>query len=475
MRPVAISVLLLAALAGLAVVPMAAAAPPTQPCNGTIGGGPTIGPVTVFVSPPCYEVEVHTMSCPVSPETHREVRVGTVAVRVYSCAAVEAASAPPCTCPPPPRCNPITTVGPLAEIVSVTVTSSCRVVVEVLPRLVACSDPLDGRKSVSVGQLTVTLPCGQVDQCEIECYPMSASTPKYLPVCIEREVQQGAVRAGYSTCYDEFVEVVDCGSGGAQRIRYANDLGPAYVRVDYCLPHSPPPSAAASNPGPCGTATSGYKCPAPVPLCSGVKDPIEGPVDVDISSTCRVLVTVDAMDCVQEGRPITYTAGPATVSAETCSAPTSATAVEAPPCTCPPPQPLCQPVTRALADNQYYSISDSCDVTVTLEAYCGLQGTEQHQLKASKLTVNYQTCQAPPQQAAMADPFPTCVRECSPLPSEACELRDATPSPLLHPLWGYDCTLDVHTACTGGASGSKDARIGFVDVSIAQCSGPDWS
>ena len=44
--------------------------------------------------------------------------------------------------------------------------------------------------------------------------------------------------------------MMGCSSGGAQGVHAYKDLGPAYVRVDYCLPHSPPPglSAPASNP-----------------------------------------------------------------------------------------------------------------------------------------------------------------------------------------------------------------------------------
>lgn len=63
----------------------------------------------------------------------------------------------------------------------------------------------------------------------------------YPPVCIERNVEQGPVSAHVGQCGDQSVHVVDCGSGGAQRIRYSNDVGPANVLVDYCLPHGPPP------------------------------------------------------------------------------------------------------------------------------------------------------------------------------------------------------------------------------------------
>lgn len=189
MRPLAISALLVVMLAGLAITPMAQAAPPQPSCNGTIGGTQTIGPVTVFASPPCYEISIDPeMSCPLAPAEWTEARVGNVVVRVKTCGEVEdgsqAAAAPPCTCPPPPYCRtPITTTGPLANIVSVTLTSDCRIIVEVLP-IIACADPLDGRKAVTQGRVMVILPCGQIDSCEppFECYPTAAASAEVPPI-----------------------------------------------------------------------------------------------------------------------------------------------------------------------------------------------------------------------------------------------------------------------------------------------------
>ena len=63
----------------------------------------------------------------------------------------------------------------------------------------------------------------------------------YPPVCIERNVEYGPVTAHVGQCGDQSVNVVDCSGGGAQRVRYSNDVGPANVLVDYCLPHGPPP------------------------------------------------------------------------------------------------------------------------------------------------------------------------------------------------------------------------------------------
>ena len=63
----------------------------------------------------------------------------------------------------------------------------------------------------------------------------------YPPVCIERNVQQGPVSAHVGQCDDQYVHVEDCSGGGAQRIEYSKDFGPANVVIDYCLPHGPPP------------------------------------------------------------------------------------------------------------------------------------------------------------------------------------------------------------------------------------------
>lgn len=72
----------------------------------------------------------------------------------------------------------------------------------------------------------------------VSLVPQAAAYP---PVCIERNVEHGPVSAHVGQCGDQSVHVVDCSGGGAQRIHYSNDLGPASVLVDYCLPHAPPP------------------------------------------------------------------------------------------------------------------------------------------------------------------------------------------------------------------------------------------
>src|SRR5688572_32892181 len=102
MRAVSIPALLLLALAGLSIVPEAAAAPPEPPCNGTFAVTKTVGPVTVFASPPCYTVSVDP-GC-VFDHWYSQ-SVGRVTVRVNVCEGptpppTAASSQPPCTCPP---------------------------------------------------------------------------------------------------------------------------------------------------------------------------------------------------------------------------------------------------------------------------------------------------------------------------------------------------------------------------------------
>lgn len=84
MRPVAILSVLLALLVGLALTPNSAAAPPSEPCNGTFGKHYDVGPATLFVSPPCYTVELEAMSCPLAG-SWKQVQVDSVTVRYYTC------------------------------------------------------------------------------------------------------------------------------------------------------------------------------------------------------------------------------------------------------------------------------------------------------------------------------------------------------------------------------------------------------
>jgi hypothetical protein len=621
MRLLAITTFLLLALAGLALVPAGSAAPPQPPCNGTIAATKTVGPVTVFASPPCYTVSIDAMSCPIAGSWKDVAHVQQVTVRAYTCdspdptADASAAQVPPCACPPPPpppRCVGFDTVGVIAQVVRLTGDESCNITVYVLPLVACAGDPLDGSKSITYGKVTVVLPCGQIDYCEapFDCPPASAHVPPALaicntpdlcndagcpypvgadggmdlragpvsvhndcgpqdlcsgpfrctspigptgaasipPVCIEREASTGVAKAGVDSCRQD--HETTC-TASPQRIHRYEEVagGLAYAQVDFCLPHMPPPSpSTASNPGPCGVGPQ--RCPAPVPLCSGISGRVDDaeaavsgvPVGVGVSSGCHAdLYLPPLTGCTWSGsyKP-EASEGPVTVWAWSCDPETSAASASAatlpvqvhpvvstdpvhvdlyvkadvvdciwgedynptpvgpaltvwvwgcrppypppqdastaPPCICPPPKPLCYDLNRAVAWGDIVRVDDYCNAFVTLDAYCGLQGTpENHYQNVSKVHVRYQTCQGPPPASAgLANPFPTCVRECSPLPDQACALRDATPSTLQHPLWGYDCTLDVETSCVEGSDGATEANVGFVHVSLAHCSGgPD--
>lgn len=154
------------------------------------------------------------------------------------------------------------------------------------------------------------------------------------------------------------------------------------------------------------------------------------------------------------------------------------------PCDPPPYQPP-TPDCRKVPDREpLVVVTEDCDIIVTADLFSCPFGRDWFTTTYGPLTVTYAVCRQPVEEQSMADPFPTCVTEpCGPslprVPDVACLLKENTPATLLHPLWGYsttECVLYAHTACTGGASGSYDRRVAFIDVSVAKCSGgPAWS
>lgn len=526
MRPVAIVALLLASLAGLAFVPASAAVPPAPDCNGTVGGGPTVGPVSVFVSPPCYVVSVDPgMGCPVSTSSwHPIVSAQGIVVRVKACdppadaADSSSAQAQPCTCPPP-QCAPISTVGPVAGVVSVSVSGTCNVRVDLLTA-VACASPLDERTSVTQGRVTATAPCEpKVDPCEppLDCYPEASAvgTTFWLPVCIERELLVGPVGAGFDQCRGDH-ETFPCFS--PQRIHHYEQVGPVWVQVHVCFPHSPPPTLGASAaaieppvPPVCGPdmLCQGPECPS-----ESVASEVDHHNSVTVNADCTVdIVTGYGQICVGAwtGHD-TYVVGPVTWDRYYCRPPgggpvldlTAGSAAAAPPrpCgaadptqRCPAPVPLCSGVQDfpPLVDVSY-----NCHVTVDTTALVACVFGHDESRTVGPLTVKYTvcegpcgaaTCPPPAATSAMADPFPTCVRECSPIPNGGCELQAATPTtvgPTMLPfnpqqaVWGGDCDIDVEPigACAPPSGTTKEFRALFLHVTLLLCGGsppPVWS
>jgi hypothetical protein len=367
---------------------------------------------------------------------------------------------------------------------------------------------------------------------------VTPQTAAYLPVCLERNVQEGPLTAHVGQCDPQYAEADLCPSWGSPERHIRQDVTDprvAYVDVEWCTPHGPPASSSTSDTGPCGF--SQQRCPAPhypdlgellSPACTTDLCPAFPPepapmkcpsqtvaTNVDhqnsltLDSDCTLhLVTGKGQICVgawsgYEDRQV----GPLRWERYYCEFPggdpvcclataSDAEALEqAPPCTCPPPRPLCYEVNRAIAWNEHYSLSDNCRVTVTVdEAECGLQGYEWTNTTVGVLTLNYRHCQAPPQQlagsdTAMADPFPTCVRECTPPVLDGCRLRAATPTtvgPFLLPanpqqmVWGSDCDIDVDPigACAPPSGKTYEADILFLDVRLLVCDGgigDDWS
>jgi hypothetical protein len=288
--------------------------------------------------------------------------------------------------------------------------------------------------------------------------PAVAAIP---PVCIERDVQQGPIGAGYSTCYDEYVEVVNCPTGAPQGVHYYNDLGPAYVRVDYCLPHMPPPSASAAS---------------AAPDCSKVPDVGTSQNGVVTSDDCKVLVSVDVLHCPFGERWVTNQHGPLTVRHTVCREPYPPggdMAAAAPAC----PQRTEEPVFGLMV----HTFSD-CTARIDYKGYdcvwnCGWTTV----LQGPPVTIRVWQQQDGSASTMAADPFPTCIRECFPLP-DGCDLRDATPTavgpaaPWFNPrqaVWGNDCTADVEPvgACAPPSGSTIDREVGFVRVVLLVCDG----
>lgn len=324
MRVVAVPALLLLALAGLALVPDAAAAPPEPPCNGTIGASKTLGPVTVFASPPCYTVSVDP-GC-VYDHWYRQT-VQRITVEANVCKGptpppTGASSAPPCTCPPP-QCTPIETVGPLAGVARVSVSGTCDVRVDLL-RIVACTEPLDGTWVFTRGRVTVTAPCKpDFDPCEppFECYPQS--TARAPPVCIWKEVAAGPVKAGFDQCQESH-ETDTCSNGSPQRIHRYEQVGPVYAQVHFCFPHSPPPGLGAAAevqpPDPCGPTAlcQGPECPAADVSTTDLLAYLGPHASASLSRDCHASAEERGLRCSIGTADVERTIGPLTVGADLC-------------------------------------------------------------------------------------------------------------------------------------------------------------
>jgi hypothetical protein len=248
--------------------------------------------------------------------------------------------------------------------------------------------------------------------------PPTAAIP---PVCLERNVQEGPLTAHVGQCDPQYAEVDLCPSWGSPERHIHQDIvGPqvGYVDVEWCAPHSPPPSVPASNPGPCGV--SQQRCPAPhYPEVECPPQTVGTNVDhqnsLTLSGDCSLhLVTGKGQICVgawsgYEDRQV----GPLRWERYYCEFPGG---------------------------------SPLCCLTTT----------------------------------AMADPFPTCVRECTPPILDGCDLRAATPTtvgPLpLNPqqaVWGSDCDVDVEPigACAPPSGRTIDAEVLFLDISLLVCGG----
>jgi hypothetical protein len=234
--------------------------------------------------------------------------------------------------------------------------------------------------------------------------------PNEPPTCKPSERDLGSVRLTVSEdCSVDLVtgEGINCVGPWINKDEYR--AGPVHWTSYSCGSPGGDPLCCVSSAASASQQIPPCQC-YPAPLCEPINQLIasgDGPVTFTLSDTCHPTVTVDVtkvVDCVY-GTHKTVVAGPLSVTYPTCSSPCGGgldycppvedvgTPQAIPPCTCPPPPPLCYQVVRALAASPYYSIDDYCNVTVTYSLDCGLWGApEYHHIHEAKLTVDVQTC-----------------------------------------------------------------------------------
>lgn len=152
----------------------------------------------------------------------------------------------------------------------------------------------------------------------------------------------------------------------------------------------------------------------------------------------------------------------------------------------------CPPMVRCTTSTSHVGVfqvdrSRSCHLTLTQDPL-PCEGTRHEWTTVGPVTVGRSYCGPGIDTAAASiDPFPTCIRECFPVPNEPCELREKTPTtvgPLAIPfnpqdfVWGNDCTIDVEPAyeCVGGWGSDHGVAAAFVEVTVRLCGQPlvDW-
>jgi len=448
--------------------------------------------------------------------------------------------------PPPcqycdPNCPAYDTVGVITLVVRLEGGSDCHQTVVLLGG-VACAGLLDGAVHERIGLVDVWSPncgpdlttCIQEGTCDP---PMGAAAPAaaadpactidpcpQLPDSCPQKTEDVRTGAG-----QEIAAVnADCSVGletgkgetcvGAWETTTEHDAGPVHWTEHQCgMPGGGPLCCLSSAAAPDTYPPCQYCTLACKPVQVGTDEVLSkvgglfgfvygGPrAEAGIQSDCHPYVDESNVHCPNgmQAAHVDEHAGPATVSADTCStgpicecmpvgaqstAPSPATL---PPCACPAPAPLCQPINRLIAPGDgpvTYRLSDYCHATLILDftSACGLQGTEWTVVHEGPVEVDYGHCQSPPQQSAsagLADPVPTCVRDCLPGPDQ-CTLRDATPAagPSVGPItpialrqavWGNDCTIDVDPigACAPPSDRALDETVYVVHLHLLLCGG----
>lgn len=267
------------------------------------------------------------------------------------------------------------------------------------------------------------------------------------------------------------------------------------------------PSAQAAPPGPqCVLPCDG---PLPdgigsIPSCKPVdRYDAGGTIHTTVSSDCRTQIDIKSYDCVWNCGWNTVVSSPYLTIRQY-----GQTSGEATMAAVAPPTPTCRETSVATSDFLAYlgphaGVALQSDCTVDAwEAglVCPKVAPDPGSVDRDVGPVGVQadtcippldcTCDPMPQlldlsgistSSAAIDPFPTCIRECTPqIVPDGCDLRALTPASTpvgwLNPqdrIWGADCTVDVEPAyeCVGGWGFDRHVTAAFIDVTARVCTG----
>jgi hypothetical protein len=260
-------------------------------------------------------------------------------------------------------------------------------------------------------------------------------------------------------------------------------------------------AAAIGLPSPCGPTAlcQGPECPATSVTTTDLFAYLGPHATVSVSPDCKATVEERGLRCAIGTAEVGRTVGPLTVGADVCMPGLD--------CTCDPvlsPMAASSSTTACPAERlegTWFSVeaTASCRVEAFVsDPVCHRLADFRRQavtpVQAGPAEVHATACLpvtdcfCDPMEASGAstssaaiDPFPTCVRECTPpIVPDGCDLRALTPASTpvgwLDPqdrVWGADCTADVEPGyeCAGGWGFDRDVTAAFVQVTARVCTG----